>query len=65
MLGKNIRKVRQKQKISQERLARSAGISLNTLTKIESGFTRRPSFQTIKKITDALGASIDDLARTS
>jgi transcriptional regulator with XRE-family HTH domain len=61
MLGKNIKKSRQQKKLSQEKLARLADISLNTLTKIESGFTKRPSLQTIKKIADALGTSIDDL----
>ncbi len=63
MIGKNIRALRQKKKLSQEKLARLTDISLNTLTKIESGFTKRPSIQTIKKIADALEISLDDLVR--
>jgi len=63
MIGKNIKKIRQQKKLSQEKLARSADISLNTLTKIESGFTKRPSLQTIKQIADALGITIDELFR--
>lgn len=61
MIGKNIRALRQKRKLSQEKLARLADISLNTLTKIESGFTKRPSIQTIHKIARALGVSLDEL----
>jgi len=60
MIGKNIKKIRQQKKLSQEKLARSADISLNTLTKIESGFTKRPSLQTIQ-IADVLGVTIDEL----
>lgn len=61
MLGKNIRALRQKRKLSQEKLARLTDISLNTLTKIESGFTKRPSIQTIHKIAKVLKVTIDDL----
>jgi len=61
MIGKNIKGLRKKRKLSQEKLARLTDISLNTLTKIESGFTKRPSIQTIKKIAKALKISIDEL----
>lgn len=61
MIGKNIRVLRQKRQLSQEKLARLTDISLNTLTKIESGFTKRPSIQTIHKIAKALEVSIDKL----
>ncbi len=61
MIGKNIRALRQKRKLSQEKLARLTDISLNTLTKIESGFTKRPSIQTIHKIAKALDVSLDKL----
>lgn len=61
MLGKNIKKIRQQKKLSQEKLARLTDISLNTLTKIESGFTKRPSVQTIHKIAKALEVSIENL----
>ncbi|MEI6631549.1 MAG: helix-turn-helix transcriptional regulator [bacterium] len=61
MIGKNIKKIRQKKGLSQEKLARLTEISLNTLTKIESGFTKRPSFQTIAKIAKVLEISLDEL----
>ncbi|MBU0548929.1 MAG: helix-turn-helix transcriptional regulator, partial [Candidatus Omnitrophica bacterium] len=37
MISKNIRKLRKEKGFSQEKLARAADISLNTLTKLESG----------------------------
>jgi len=61
MIGTNIKKLRQQKKISQEKLARLTDISLNTLTKIESGFTKRPSIQTIYKIAKALNVSMENL----
>lgn len=61
MIGKNIKTLRQRKKLSQEKLARLTGISLNTLTKIESGFTKSPSIQTIHKISKCLGISLDNL----
>ena len=61
MIGKNIRALRQRKKLSQEKLARLTDISLNTLTKIESGYTKRPSIQTIHKIAKALDVSLDEL----
>ena len=63
MLSGNIKKFRKKKGFSQEKLARLADISLNTLTKIESGFSREPTITTIFKIAKALDISIDDLVK--
>lgn len=61
MIGNNIKKIRKQKKLSQEKLARLSDISLNTLTKIESGFSKTPNIKTIVKISKALGISIDKL----
>lgn len=61
MIGTNIKELRQKRKLSQEKLARLTDISFNILTKTESGFTKRPSIQTIHKIDKSLGVSLDKL----
>jgi len=61
MIGKNIKKLRQQKRLSQEKLVRLTDISLNTLTKIESGFTKKPYIQTIHKIAKALAVSLDEL----
>jgi transcriptional regulator with XRE-family HTH domain len=63
MIGNNVRKLRKKKGLSQEKLARLADISLNALTKIESGFAKKPTIQTVVKLSKALEVSIDDLVR--
>jgi len=63
MLAKNIRRVRLKKGLSQEKVARLADIALNTLTKIESGLSQEPTIRTIAKIANALGVSLDELVK--
>jgi len=63
IITKNIKKYRTKLGISQDKLSKLAGITLHTITKIESGATPEPRIETVKKIADALGVSIDDLMR--
>jgi len=62
MLAKSIKELRKKHKISQEELAKKAGITYSTLIKIESGANDNPTIKTIRKIADALDVSLDELA---
>ena len=62
-IAKNIKKYRAKMGISQDKLSKLAGITLHTITKIESGATSDPRIETVKKITDALGISLDELIK--
>ena len=62
-IGKNIRKYRLQKKISQDRLSKLADVAFHTITKIESGDTPNPTIDTVKKIADALGVSLDDLMK--
>jgi predicted transcriptional regulator len=62
-IAKNIKKYRVKLGISQGRLSKLTGITLHTSAKIESGATPDPRIETVKKIANALGISIDDLMR--
>lgn len=62
-IAKNIKKYRDKMGISQDKLSKLAGITLHTITKIESGTTPDPRIETVKKIADALGVGIDDLMK--
>jgi len=62
-IGKNIKKYREKIGISQDKLSKLAGITLHTITKIECGATPDPRIETVKKIADALGVSVDELLR--
>ncbi|HPM08739.1 MAG: helix-turn-helix transcriptional regulator [Candidatus Neomarinimicrobiota bacterium] len=62
-ISKNIRRIRQKKRISQDRLSKKADLAFHTIAKIESGATPDPRVETVKKIADALGVSIYDLMR--
>jgi transcriptional regulator with XRE-family HTH domain len=59
----NVRKHRVKRGLSQDKLSKLADVSFNTITKIESGATPNPTIDTVRKIADALGVSLDDLMR--
>ncbi len=60
---KNLRKIREKKGLSQERLARLADVANNTVIKIEAGKNQNPTLDTLQKLSKALGVSVDDLLR--
>jgi len=62
-IARNMKALRAKKDISQDRLAKIADISFHTITKIETGDTPNPTVDTMKKIADALGVTIDDLMK--
>ena len=53
--------MREAKGLSQEKLARMADVSNNTIIKIEAGKNQNPTLDTLKKIVKALGVSVDDL----
>ena len=58
---KNLVKLRKQKGWSQEKLAVESGISYNTIIKIERGGIKNPKIETVIKLADALGVSIDGL----
>lgn len=62
MLSENIKKIRKKKGLSQDKLAKLADVTHTTLVKIESGANDNPTIKTLKKIADALGVSLNELA---
>jgi len=56
---KNLAKFRKQKGLSQEKLAREANISYNTLIKIERGGIKNPRIETVIRLADALKISID------
>lgn len=62
-IAKNIKKYRNKLGISQDKLSKLAGVTLHTLTKIETGATPDPRIETLKKIAKRLNVSVDELIR--
>jgi DNA-binding phage protein len=47
-----------------EGVARQAGISVETLRKVETGRIPTPAFFTVSAVAKVLGLSLDDLAST-
>jgi transcriptional regulator with XRE-family HTH domain len=63
-IAKNIRKIRKKKGISQDRLSKLANVAYNTIIKIESGAIQNPTIETVQKIAKALGVSLDELTKS-
>ncbi|TSC91385.1 MAG: XRE family transcriptional regulator [Parcubacteria group bacterium Licking1014_17] len=62
-ITKNLRKLRDAKGLTQEKLARLADVANNTIIKIEAGKNQNPTLDTLKKISKALGVSVDDLIK--
>ena len=60
-IADNVRKARKKAGLSQDKLAREAGVAYNTVVKIESGENPNPTIDTLKKIARALNVGVGDL----
>ncbi|MBU2258235.1 MAG: helix-turn-helix transcriptional regulator [Candidatus Omnitrophica bacterium] len=61
MLAKRLKAFRKKAGWSQQKLAEKSSLSYNTITKIEQGAATMPTIQTMIKIADAFGISLDEL----
>lgn len=63
-IAKNIKKIRKKKGISQDKLSKLAEVAYNTIIKIESGAIQNPTIETVQKIAKALDVSLDELAKS-
>jgi len=63
IIGDNVKKYRNKIGISQDVLSKKANLAFHTIAKIEAGSTPNPTIDTVKKIADALGVSLDILMK--
>ncbi len=62
-IAKTVKRLREKAGLSQEKLARLADVSNNTLINIEAGKQGNPTIETLKKIARALNTPIEDLIK--
>jgi len=62
-IAKNIKKLRRKKGISQDRLSKLADLSLNTIVNIEASNNSNPTIETLEKIAKALGVSVEELLK--
>ena len=60
-LAKKVKQLREKLGLSQEKLARLADVSNNTVINIEAGKQDNPTIDTLKKVAKALNVPIEDL----
>ena len=64
LLGRNIKEVRKSLKMTQEQLAEKIEVSTVFISQIESG-ARKPSLETVYKLSIALNIKIDTLINKS
>ena len=62
-ISQNIKRIRAKQGLTQDDLAKKANTKYSTLTKIEGGVVTKPSVQTIQKIAQSLGVLMEELVK--
>jgi len=62
-IGEKIKEWRKMKDLTQDALAKKAEMPYTTLAKIESDVIQNPSLQTITKIADGLGITIDNLIK--
>jgi len=62
-IAKTVKRLREKTGLSQEKLARLADVSNNTIINIEAGKQDNPTIETLKKIAKALNMPIEDLIK--
>lgn len=64
-LSENIKKYRKQHGWTQQKLAFKSGLTISVITKLEQAFATQPTIQTVVKIADALGVSLDKLVGRS
>ena len=62
-IARTVKRLREKTGLSQEKLARLADVSNNTIINIEAGKQDNPTIETLKKIAKALNIPIEDLIK--
>lgn len=60
-IGENLRRVREEKAIPQKGLARASGVSVYTISRIESGTTEHPQRDTLKALAKPLGVDVEEL----
>ena len=60
-LARKVKQLREKLGLSQEKLARLADVSNNTIINIEAGKQDNPTIDTLKKVAKALNVPVENL----
>jgi transcriptional regulator with XRE-family HTH domain len=62
-LAKIVKRLREQRGLSQEKLARLADVSNNTIINIEAGKQDNPTIETLKKVAKALNVPVENLIK--
>ena len=62
-ISKIVKKHRENKELSQEKLARLANVSNNTIVNIEAGKQNNPTIETLKRIAEALDIDVSELIK--
>lgn len=60
VFGKRIKELRERKKLTQEKLAEKVGLDLQTISRIETGYYFT-SFENLEKLAEALDVTMADL----
>ena len=61
-LGKNLKKIRLKKRMSQGDISRKLNMDRGYISSVENG-RRNPTIETLEKFANALGVSVDELIK--
>ena len=61
MLGENLKRIRNSKRMSIRELARECNMCNSIIANIESGKSKNPTIDTVKKLAKALDITIDEL----
>ena len=62
-IGEKVKKWRKIKEMTQDELSKKADIPYPTLVKIESGAVNNPSIETMMKIANGMGVTLDELIK--
>jgi transcriptional regulator with XRE-family HTH domain len=62
-LGERVRARRKALHLSQEEIARRAGVSLNLVNRVERGEIMDPHYSTLRSLAKGLGVRIEELVK--
>lgn len=61
MITEKLTELKEKSALTNQQIADLSGVPLSTVTRIFSGQTDNPSFQTISDIVNVMGGSLDEI----
>jgi transcriptional regulator with XRE-family HTH domain len=64
-VGENVRRLRERLALSQEELGKAAGVSPNTIWRVEAGTGGPPYGSTLRKLAAALQVPVTELTEGS